>query len=68
MIDTRYSTTTIGVLLTTRIRYSIYYGETVYKSKRFVGKHSLSDQFKMMIKRYKRVGYNMGTIRQSAWL
>ena len=36
--------------------------------KRIVGKPSFSDQFKNIIKRYKRVGYNMDIMRQSACL
>ena len=44
---------------TSRIRTCIY-GVLVYKLfKRIVGKPSLSDQFKKIIKRYKIVGYNM---------
>ena len=36
--------------------------------KRIVGKPSFSDQFKKIIKRYKRVGYSMDIMRQSACL
>ena len=35
---------------------------------RIVGKPSFSDQFKKIIKRYKRVDYNMHIMRQSACL
>ena len=31
----------------------------VYKFKQIVGKPNLSDQFKKIVKRYKRVGYNL---------
>ena len=44
------------------------YGDLVYKFKRIVGKPYFSDQFKKIIKRYKRVGYNMDSMRQSACL
>ena len=37
----------------------VFYGDLVYKFKRIVGKHSSSDQFKMIIKRSKMVEYNM---------
>ena len=37
-------------------------------NKRIVGKTNFSDQFKKIIKRYKRVGYNMDIMRQSACL
>ena len=39
-----------------------------YKSKRIVGKPNFSDQLKKIIKPYKRVGYNMDIMRQSACL
>ena len=42
--------------------------DLVYKFKRIVGKPSFSDQFKKIIKRYKRVGYNMDIMRQLACL
>ena len=46
----------------------IFYGDLVYKFKRIVGKHSFSDQFKKIVKRYIRVGYNLDIMRQSACL
>ena len=39
-----------------------------YKSKRIGEKPNFSDQFKKIIKLYKRVGYNMDVMRQSACL
>ena len=43
-------------------------GHLVYKVKRIVGKPNFSDQFKKIIKCYKRVGYNMDIMWQSACL
>ena len=40
----------------------------VYKFKRIVGKSNFSDQFKKIVKRYIRVGYNLDIMRQSACL
>ena len=37
----------------------IFYGDLVYKFKRIVGKPNFSDQFKKIIKHYKKVGYNL---------
>ena len=37
----------------------VFYGDLVYKFKIIVGKPNFSDQFKKIIKRNKRVGYNM---------
>ena len=46
----------------------IFYGDLVYKFKRIVGKPNFSDLFKKIIKCYKRVGYNLDTMRKSACL
>ena len=47
-----------------------FYGESdsVYKFKRIVGKPNFCDQFKNIVKRYIRVGYNLDVMRQSACL
>ena len=47
---------------------TILYGDLVYKFKRIVGKPNFSDQFKKIVKRYIRVGYNLDIMRQSACL
>ena len=47
---------------------NIFYGDLVYKFKRIVGKPNFSDQFKKIVKRYIRVGYNLDIMRQSACL
>ena len=39
-----------------------------FKFKRIVGKSNFSDQFKKIVKRYIRVGYNLDIMRQSACL
>ena len=41
---------------------------TFYVFKRMVGKPNFSDQFKKIVKRYIRVGYNLDIMRQSACL
>ena len=46
----------------------IFYGDLVYKFKRTVEKPNFSDQFKKIVKRYIRVGYNLDIMRQSACL
>ena len=45
-----------------------FYGDLVYKFKRIVGRADFSDQFRKIIVRYKRIGYNMDIMRQSACL
>ena len=46
----------------------IFYVDLVYKLKRIVGKPNFSDQFKKIVKRYIRVGYNLDIMRQFACL
>ena len=47
---------------------SEFYGDLVYKFKRIVGRADFSDQFRKIIVRYKRIGYNINMMRQSACL
>ena len=58
----------LKTLLQQGISEPIFYGDLVYKFKRIVGKPNFSDQFKKIVKRYKRVGYNLDIMRQSACL
>ena len=45
-----------------------FYGDLVYKFKNIVGRVDFSDQFRKIIVRYKRIGYNINIMRQSACL
>ena len=58
----------LKTLLQQGISEPIFYGDLVYKLKRIVGKPNFSDQFKKIVKRYIRVGYNLDIMRQSACL
>ena len=59
----------LKTLLQRGISEPIFYGDLVYKFKRIVGnKPNFSDQFKTIVKRYIRVGYNLDIMRQSACL
>ena len=49
------------------ILFSVFLVDLVYKFKRIVGKPYFSDQFKKIVKRYIRVGYNFDIMRQSAF-
>ena len=40
----------------------------MYKLKKNVGRADFTDQFKKIIVRYKRIGYNINIMRQSACL
>ena len=37
----------------------LFHGDLVYKFKRIIGKPNFSNQFKKIIKRYKKAGYNL---------
>ena len=43
-------------------------GDLVYKFKKIRGMTDFSDQFRKIIVRYKRIGYNLNVMRQSACL
>ena len=58
----------LKTLLQQGISEPIFYGDLVYKFKRIVGKPNFSDQFKNIVKRYIRVGYNLDIMRLSACL
>ena len=58
----------LKTLLQQCISEPILYGDLVYKFKRNVGKPNFSDQFKKIVKRYIRVGYNLDIMPQSACL
>ena len=58
----------LKTLLQQGISEPIIHGDLVYKFKRIVGKPNFSDQFKKIVKRYIRVGYNLDIMRQSACL
>ena len=45
-----------------------FYGDLVYKFKKIRGLTDFSDQFRKIIMRYKRIGYNLNVMRQSACL
>ena len=45
-----------------------FYGDLVYKFKMIRGMTDFSDQFRKIIMRYKRIGYNLNVMRQSACL
>ena len=58
----------LKTLLKQGISEPIFYGDLVCKFNRTVGKPYFSYQFKKIIKRYIRVGYNLDIMRQSACL
>ena len=45
-----------------------FYGDLVYKLKKIMGRTDFSDQFRKIIIRRKRIGYDLNGMRQSACL
>ena len=45
-----------------------FYGDIVYKFKKIRGMTDFSDQFRKIKIRYKRIGYNLNVMQQSACL
>ena len=45
-----------------------FYGDLVYRFRKIVGKSNFSEQFRKLINRYKRIGYNLDNLRQTACL
>ena len=43
-----------------------FYGDLVYKFKKLIGINDFSFQFRKIITRYRRIGYNLNVMRQSA--
>ena len=46
----------------------VLYGDLVYKCKKLIGRNDFSFQFRKIISRYKRIGYKLNVMRQSACL
>ena len=44
------------------------YGDLIYKFKKIMGRTHFSDQFRKIIIRHKRIGYDLNVMRQSACL
>ena len=45
-----------------------FYGDMVYKLKKIDGSHNFSAQFIKMISHYKKIGYNINVLQQTACL
>ena len=60
-----YSTNT---LLSEGLSEPEFYGDLVYKFKKLKGINDFSFQFRKIITRYRRIGYNLNVMRQSACL
>ena len=45
-----------------------FYGDLVYKLKKIVGSNNFSAQFIKIISHYKKIGYNINVLQQTAYL
>ena len=45
-----------------------FYGDLVYRIRKIVGKSNFAEQFRKLINRYKRIGYNPHIMRKTACL
>ena len=45
-----------------------FYGDLVYRFRKIVGKSNFSELFRKLINRYKRIGYSLDIMRQTACL
>ena len=45
-----------------------FYGDLAYRFRKIVGKSHFSEQFRKLINRYKRIGYSLDIMRQTACL
>ena len=58
----------LKTLLTEGLSEPEFYGDLVYKFKKLIGINDFSFQFRKIITRYRRIGYNLNVMRQSACL
>ena len=58
----------LKTLLQQGISESEFYGDLVYRFRKIVGKSNFSEQFRKLINRYKRFGYSLDIMRQTACL
>ena len=45
-----------------------FYGDSVYKFRKIIGKNDFPYHFEKIIVRYKKIGYNINVMRQTACL
>ena len=58
----------LKTLLQQGISESEFYGDLVYRFRKIVGKSIISEQFRKLINRYKRIGYSLDITRQTPCL
>ena len=61
-------TVTLKKLLGEGLSEPEFYGDLIYKFKKLIGRNGFSFQLRKIITRYRRIGYNLNVMRQSACL
>ena len=56
----------LKTLLLQGLSASEFYGDLVYKFRKVIGKNDFPYHFKKIIIRYKKIGYNINVMRQTA--
>ena len=56
----------LKTLLQQGVSQPVFYGDLLYKFKKILGKPNFSEKFKKIILRYKKSGYNLEIMRQTA--
>ena len=68
MVVTQDSYVGLNTLLSEGLSEPEFYGDLVYKFMKLIGRNYFSFQFRKIITRYRRIGYNLNVMRQSACL
>ena len=63
-----FANSRINTLLGEGLSEPEFYGDLVYKFKKLIGMNDFSFQFRKIITRYRRIGYNLNVMRQPACL
>ena len=58
----------LGIRHLKRLSEPDFYGDLVYKLKKIVGSNNFSAQFIKIISHYKKIGYNINVLQQTACL
>ena len=58
----------LQILMTLGISEPEFYGDLVYRFRKIVSKSNFSERFRKLINRYKRIGYSLDIMRQTACL
>ena len=56
----------LSLLLQQGISEPEFYGDLVYRFRKFVCKSNFSEQFRKLTNRYKRIGYSLDIMRQTS--